>query len=219
MDDVYWVSGSVRMAPGMRLNRVMVVVRSGEELALISSVRLSERGEAELERLGKVRHIIRIGLHAMDDAYNVKRFDAQYWTLPSMPVPEGIDRQILAPDSLPIPDASLFIFEETTDEESALLINRGGGILVTCDSVQNWPDSAGCSLLAKGAAKMMGFTARPAQIGPPWRKRMTPEGGSLRSDFERLAALDFKHLIGAHGAPLRETAKHDLLATVAATFD
>ncbi len=66
--------------------------------------------------------------------------------------------------------------------------------------------------------RAMGFTSRRAQIGPPWRKGMTPQGGSLKGDFERLASLDFKHLIGAHGGPLRDTAKSDLKATVAATF-
>jgi hypothetical protein len=136
-----------------------------------------------------------------------------------MSVPQGVSqRHILADDALPISDAALFTFRDTSNEEAALLIQRGDGILITCNSVQNWPNSAGCSLLAKAAAKLMGFTVRPAQIGPPWRKRMTPEGGSLRTDFERLAALDFKHLVGAHGSPLLETAKRDLVATVTATF-
>lgn len=208
------------MGPGMSLNRIMVVVRSGEELTLISSVRLSAEGEAELERLGKVRHVVRIGVHGMDDAYTVQRFGARYWTLASMPVPQGIeDHQVLAAESLPVPDASLFSFENTVDEEAALLVHRAGGILVTCDSVQNWPGTEGCSLLAKAAAKVMGFTARRAQIGPPWRKRMTPEGGSLRTDFERMAALEFAHLVGAHGAPLIDTANQDLRATITATFE
>jgi hypothetical protein len=64
----------------------------------------------------------------------------------------------------------------------------------------------------------MGFLKRPAQIGPPWLKMMTPENGTLRSDFERLASLNFAHLVGAHGAPLMNTAKQDLAATIEATF-
>ncbi len=47
---------------------------------------------------------------------------------------------------------------------------------------------------------------------------MTPPGGSLKADFERLAKLDFAHLIAAHGGPLRDTAREDLQATIEATF-
>ncbi len=98
------------------------------------------------------------------------------------------------------------------------MVRRAGGILITCDAVQNWPDTRGCSAIAKVATRLMGFTKRPAQIGPPWRKGMTPPGESLREDFERLAALEFRHLIGGHGAPLRDTAKADFGRTVVATF-
>ena len=50
--------------------------------------------------------------------------------------------------------------------------------MITCDSVQNWPDTRGCSLPAKLVTRAMGFTRRPAQIGGPWRKFMTPKGGT-----------------------------------------
>ncbi|MCA9600258.1 MAG: hypothetical protein KC776_43440 [Myxococcales bacterium] len=208
------------MGPGVRIPRLMVIVRSGSDLTLISSLRLSSQGEAELERLGTVKHVVKIGYaHGMDDAYNLQRFGAQYWALPGGarakdPKPE----QELTPDHLPFDDAELFVFEQTLQKEAALLVKRAGGILITCDAVQNWPSTEGCSLMAKPITHLMGFTARPAQIGPPWRKGMTPPGGSLRADFERLAALDFKHLIGGHGAPLRDTAKADLQKTVEATF-
>ncbi|MBK7584387.1 MAG: hypothetical protein IPI67_29800 [Myxococcales bacterium] len=219
-DGVFWVQGSVRMGPGVRIPRNMVVVRAGEDLTLISAVRLSAAGEAELERLGKVRHVVKIGaFHGMDDAHSVERFKASYFALPggtreSEPKP---DRE-LSPTSLPFDDAELFCFEQTKKKEAALLVKRDGGILITCDAVQNWPDTSGCSPMAKVVTRLFGFTKRPAQIGPPWRKGMTPEGGSLRGDFERLAALEFRHLIGGHGAPLRDTARTDLAATVRATF-
>ena len=220
VDDVFWVQGSVNLALGMRLSRNMVIVRSGEELVLISPVRLSAAGEAELERLGKVSHVVKIGLfHGMDDAYYLERFGATYWTLPGGARPEDPtpDKE-LREGSLPIPDAELFEFFDTQDKEGALLVARGGGILITCDAVQNWRDTKGCSLPAKLAARLIGFLRRPAQIGPPWLKKMTPAGGSLKSDFERLTQLEFTHMIGAHGHPLKDTAREDLKATVEATF-
>ena len=63
----------------------------------------------------------------------------------------------------------------------------------------------------------MGFK-HPAQIGPPWRKMMTPEGGSLKPDFDRLVQLPFKHLIGAHGGLASDNANELLRATIARTF-
>jgi len=219
-DDVFWVRGSVRMGPGVRVPRNMVILRSGGELTLISAVRLSPDGEKELERLGKVRHVVKIGaFHGMDDAYCVERFAAEYWALPDAtrrrePKPT---RQ-LGPSSLPAAGMQLFSFEHTVKKEGALLLERDGGILLTCDAIQHWPDTEGCSPMAKLVTHVLGFTKRPATIGPPWRKAMTPDGGSLREDFERLAALEFRHLLGGHGAPIRDTAKQDVAASVRATF-
>jgi hypothetical protein len=40
-----------------------------------------------------------------------------------------------------------------------------------------------------------------------WVKMMTPEGGSLESEFRRLLELDFDQLLSAHGS-LLETGAH-----------
>lgn len=220
-DGVFWVRGSIRMGPGLRIPRNMVIVKSGDELAVISAVRLSEEGEAALAKLGTVRHVIKIGaVHGIDDPYYVARHGAAYWSIPgaARPNQDPAPDRALTPDSLPIADAELFTFDDAIRKEGALVIQRSGGILITCDSVQHWPDTDGCSLPGKLIARAIGFTRRPAQIGPPWRKRSTPKGGSLRGDFERLATLEFKHLIGGHGAPLLDTARTDLAATIAATY-
>ena len=220
-DDVFWVQGTMRMAPGLRISRNMVIIRSGEELTLVTAVRLSEKGERELEALGKVTNVVKIGAaHDYDDPYCVWRFGARYWALPHAAKPDGPtpDAELSASNS-PVTDCAVFQFAGTKRPEAALLIQRGGGILVTCDAVQNWPNTNRCSLPAKLVCKIFGFTSRPAQIGPPWRKVMTPRGGSLRGEFERLAALEFTDLIGGHGAPLRGTAKAALQATIAATYD
>lgn len=219
-DGVFWVRGSTIMGPGLRITRNMTVVRDGDTLTVLSAVRLSSDGEAELDRLGKVRHVVKLGrFHGMDDAYYLDRYGASYWALPDGAREEDpTPTETLAADHLPIGDAELFEFRGTKAPEAALLVKRAGGILVTCDAVQHWPDAAGCSLPAKLVTHLLGFRKRPAQIGPPWRKRMTPEGGSLREDFERLAALPFAHLIGGHGGLLRDDAKQALQATVEATF-
>ena len=70
------------------------------------------------------------------------------------------------------------------------------------------------SPLAKVATRLIGFQ-KPAQIGPPWRKKRTPPGGTLRGDFDRLAALPFRCLIGGHGGLLEVDAQAQVRATIA----
>jgi hypothetical protein len=217
-DDLFLVTGSVVMAPLVRIPRNMVVVRTGRELTLINAVRLREDALGSLEALGTIAHVVKIGMHGMDDAFYVRRYGARQWGLPGMKHPHGGERtDELAPDHLPSPDLELFTFEHTKSPEAALLYRGNGGVLLTCDSVQNWVDTAGCSLPAKLITHLMGFM-KPAQIGPPWRKAMTPEGGTLRPDFERMLALDFTHLVGAHGAVLRDEAKERLGQTLTRVF-
>jgi hypothetical protein len=64
----------------------------------------------------------------------------------------------------------------------------------------------------------MGFGGE-ARIGPGWRRVCEPkDGGGFRSDFERLLALPFRHLVPAHGHPLRDTAKDALATRVAEAY-
>ena len=95
-DDVWRVNGSLEMKPTMRLGRNMIVVRNGGELTIINSVRLDSGTEAQLKALGTIAHVVKIGLHGMDDAYYVDTFGAKMWTLPGARVAEGChgDRRV-----------------------------------------------------------------------------------------------------------------------------
>ena len=70
------------------------------------------------------------------------------------------------------------------------------------------------SPLGKVVMYAMGFFT-PCVIGPIWLKNITPPGGSLRADFERVLALDFDHLISAHGTLKLSGAKDALAQNVA----
>ena len=211
--DVFVVRGSVVMMPLVRITRNMVVVRAGDDLTLINSVRLDSAGLQALEELGNVKNVVKIGMHGMDDAFYVQRYGAGLWALPGVEHSnEGKTTDELSDDHVPFDGCRLFRFEHTVRPEAALL-RESEELLITCDSVQNWASTEGCSAVGSAVTKMMGFM-KPAQIGPPWRKKMTPKGGSLKPDFERLAALPFRHLIGGHGDPLRETAKERLEDTI-----
>jgi len=47
---------------------------------------------------------------------------------------------------------------------------------------------------------------------------LTPKGGSLKPDFDRLLKLEFKHLIGAHGRLCGERAHEEVQAEVKRVF-
>src|SRR5690606_12709067 len=116
----------------------------------------------------------------------------------------------------PFPDAAFFIFETATFPEAALFL-KAHKLLITTDSVQYWDDWRYTSLFTKLVLRLMGLRAS-ASVGAPWLKRVTPRRGSLLSDFEKLMALDFEHLVAAHGTLLRDDAKPMLKAVMAATF-
>ncbi|MCB9737183.1 MAG: hypothetical protein H6745_31770 [Deltaproteobacteria bacterium] len=217
--DVFRVRGAVRMAPLVRIPRNMVVVRHGGELTLVNAVRLDPAGEAALDALGKVAHVVKIGTHGMDDPWYVHRYGARLWALPGARLAAGLaaDATLAEGAPLPFPDARLFVFRLTRAPEAALLVERDGGVLLTCDSVQHWTDTVGASPVAKLATHAMGFM-KPAQIGPPWRKAMTPPGGTLRPDFERLAELPFRHLVGGHGGVLRDVARERLRESITRVY-
>lgn len=208
-EDVFWVNGSMRVGPGLRINRNMVVLREGNALTLISPVRLNEAGEAALDALGTVKHVMRIGPgHTYDDRYYVERYGAEFWRHEKAgkdPEPKAT-KALTKGAKLPVKDAALFAFEETKIPEFAVLLRRDGGLLITCDSLQNWVDWHNCSLPARIIVPLLGIKLN-FQIGPIWKKVMTREGGSLRPDFERLLELEFDHLIAAHGALCRGGAK------------
>lgn len=214
--DVFFVTGSFQFGPAFRVTRNMVIVRQGDELTLVNSVRLSPEGEQRLAELGTVRHVVRIGaFHGLDDPYTKSRFDAKLWAPPGMrhKGPVTTDHELKPGDS-PLEGATVFAFERVRRPEAAIVIDREGGILLTCDSYQNWTTFAGCSLVARIVAPLAGFG--PTLIGKPWTKAMGPD---VRADFDRLVELPFRHLLSGHGTPLRDTAREGLRKAIAHRFE
>src|SRR3954468_11471301 len=81
--DVFVVRSSFRAGAGVTFDRNMTIVRQGGELVVINSARLTEAGEAELGKLGKVTHVVRAAaFHGADDPYFVERFGATLWGAP-----------------------------------------------------------------------------------------------------------------------------------------
>jgi len=218
--DVFFVTGTSRPQIGgvnWQYSRNMVVVRERDELTLLNSVRLDEQGLARLEALGRVSHVVKLGaFHGMDDRFYCQKYGAKQWAPSGMLHDDGhvVDEQLLPGGSTPFAGLQLFSFATSKHPESALLIESHGGILVSCDSLQNWVETdAFFDQETALRMKAVGFIA-PANIGPGWRMACAPEA----SDFAAVRALTFRHLLPAHGRPIRDTAHFQLSATFEREF-
>ena len=204
--DVFFVRGSLTVKTPLpfSFSRSMTIVRSGESLTLINTMRLSDTGLAELDKLGKVENVIRLaGFHGRDDPFYAHRYGATVWIVPGMSYHRGFkpkgpsyftNHRDLLPDQLVIPNAHLHVFD-VTPPEGALLLKRDGGILIVGDSLQNWATvDEYFNFIGKVMMKRMGFI-RPCNVGPGWVRETQPTTEQLRS----ILKLDFDHVLPAHG--------------------
>ena len=191
----------------------MVIVREGKDLTLINTMRLNEKGLQSLENLGKVRHVVRIGaFHDRNDPFYLDRYNAKLWAVKGMTHKNNrrADFEFSPTGPIPFPSASVFIFETTSYPESIIHIAREGGILVACDSIKNWTKVDSYFSEKTGREFMAQGLIAPANIDSVWLGAMKPNP----SDFMRLKKLTFKHLLSAHGAPMMNTAREQLMPTL-----
>ncbi|MES2217111.1 MAG: hypothetical protein V4501_01735 [Pseudomonadota bacterium] len=186
-------------------SRNMIMLRDGDQLSLINTVRLTDAGLAALDALGKVSNVIRIGaFHGRDDAFYLERYDAKLWALAGMQHENNrVADFLLQPnDKMPWPNSSIFIFETSAFPEGILHIADEGGILITCDSIKNWvkPDRFFSTETAKLYEEQGLFGV--ASIAKVWLEACQVKP----ADFDRLKFLKFNHLLSAHGAPLMDIA-------------
>jgi hypothetical protein len=218
--DVFMVRGSMRMNALMRISRNMAIVRHAGGLSLVNPIRLSADAERQLRNLGDVKRILRLGpLHGLDDPYYVDQFRAEFWApgeSKAYPEPKA-DQLLTSAAELPFPDAKLFCIEASVQPEVMLLLRKAGGLLLTCDAIQHYGDYRHNTLLARLVMPFIGFP-RTTIVGPIWLKLMTPEGGSLESEFRRLLTLEFDSLLSAHGSLLRGGAHAGVASAVERVF-
>ncbi len=206
--DVFFVVGQSKFEfqdNKFQFSRSMTVIRDGDRLTLVNSMRLNDQGLASLDRLGKVENIVRVAAnHGRDDAFYSDRYAAPVWALEGAPQDRPVKSAatLTAGNAGPIKDATVVVYETIAAPEAVLCVHRNGGILVSGDSLQNvtganeFFDAATTEAFKKG-----GFFKR-GNIGPAWRARLEPDV----SDFERILGLAFKHLLPAHGDPLLDEA-------------
>lgn len=208
LPDIFFVTGTVSM-PGpmpIRFSRNMVVVREGERLVLINSVRLDDAGLAALDKLGKVTDVIRLAAnHGLDDPFYQDRYKAKVWAIRGQRYVAGFDTsktetyfeadaEIETSTELPI-DGARVHFINATPTEGLLLLPQHGGVLVAGDALQHWATTdAYFSWMGSVMMKMMGFI-KPHNIGPAWMKQTKPP----RDDMRAILDLPFVNMLPSHG--------------------
>ena len=213
--DIFFVTGTVAL-PGLlplRISRNMTVLRHGSELTLVNSVRLDSSGLEALDKLGKVKNIIRLAaFHGMDDPFYKDRYGATVWSVDA-PYFAGFDSKsdpYFHPDNIvkgdvkiPTKGAEFVNINSAKPNEGLMLLDRDGGILIAGDSLQNWdkPDQ-NFSFLARLMMPRMGFI-KPCNVGPGWRKATKPDASEIKAILD----LGFEHVLPAHGAPVIGDAK------------
>ena len=215
--NVFFVKGQSKFeAQGnqVQFTRAMTIVRDGEDLTLVNTVRLNEDGLRALDGLGKVKNVVRIGAnHGRDDAFYSDHYNVPVWALAGTQQnrPLKSEATLVAGNEGPIEGASVVVFDSIPASEAVLYLERSGGILISCDSLQNMTgpdeyfDAPSAEIMEKG-----GFF-RAGNIGPAWRARLQPDV----ADFERILTLPFKHLLPSHGDPLLNDAHVVISQTVA----
>lgn len=213
LNELWYVVGTNRVHHAgidLQTSRTMLVIREDSKLTLVNTVRLNDEGLRALDALGTVRDVVRLGaFHGRDDPFYRERYDACLWAIPGSSHGDGRveDRAITEHGELPVSSAAAFVFHSARQPEAALLLERAGGVLVTCDAVQNWASVDRFFSPETGAAFEAAGLIRHAHVPSTWVDACSPDA----SDFERLLGLPFRHLVSAHGMPLLDHA-HELLA-------
>ncbi len=215
LPDIFFVKGLIRIdvAETHEFSRNMTVIRDGDAVTLVNTIRLDDAGLAALDALGTVQHIVKLGAyHGRDDAYYLDRYDAELWAPEGMTYSRGeaTSRTMRDGEQGPVSDSRSFVFNTPRAPEAILNLSRHGGVLVTCDSFQSasGPDEYFNEVSAE-SKRRLGFFGRPV-IGPGWRKAAEPQ----QPDFERLLNLKFRHMLTGHGEPILEDAYQSMRAAI-----
>ncbi len=216
------IAPDVFVVPGMmeaeffgdtwRFGRNMVILRhtvdDAHHLFLFNSIRLDDEGLAQLESLGEVKGVVRLGsMHGRDDAFYVDRYRATMWAPPGME-PKGearADRVLDGTGEGPLGGPQdIFLFETTTFPECIFFhtLSDGRTLAISSDALQNWsrPDPYTDPATATRMREMGFYT--PANVGVAWLQGAQPRP----EDFRRLLQRHFHMALCGHGEPLLEDA-------------
>lgn len=212
-DNIWFIQGQVKLPMKIpaKISRSMTVYKDPQsgEISLINSMRLSKEELDELQKLGPITNVIRLGgFHGRDDLFYKKEFNARVFAIQgqtysrTMSIPASVDDGYMKPDvwvahssHIPITNCNLKVFSSSNPPEAALLIPEHGGILVTADSLQNTPRPNQFVNWPMYLMMEIYDYWTPHSVGPEWVKHAKPRAGDIRSVME----YDFDHVLPGHG--------------------
>lgn len=202
VDGVYAVRGGFPMGPAMTISRTMTVLQASDGLVVLNAVRLSDAGQAELDAIGKIKHLVKLSdSHGLDEPFYAHRYAPEIWASADAKLGTIKATRVLGPDG-PVAGGVVVNYPGTRGwREVAYWVPAGGGTLVTCDAVQNCADTEGTTFVGRVMTSLMGF--KGGVIVPPmWRRFQKVSGAQVRETVGGLAGLSFANLVTGHGPPL-----------------
>jgi len=210
LPEIFVVTGTIKL-PGapVKFSRNMTVIRRGDRLVIVNSVRLDERGLAALDKLGKVTDVIRIAAnHGSDDPFYAEHYGAKVWVVKGQRYTAGFDTNAkttyftphheLDAATAPPLDGAKLVTIDSLPPEGLLLLPDHGGTLISGDCLQNWGTlDPYCNVPARIMMPLLGFK-KPYNVGPAWLKQGKPPKIQLRE----LLDLPFANVMPAHGTPV-----------------
>lgn len=239
-DDVFFVRGRMSSTPARPLfermflhySRTMTIVRgaAGHDVALhqvtlINTMRLGAEGLSQLEALGEISDVVRLGsFHGVDDAFYLRRYpQARYWHVSNMCPAANVASvpRVLSSD-LPLPGVQVHVFRNVNFPEAVLVLpptEKRSGVAITTDSVQNHSSvfDKDNSWMVSCGIWWLGLVGK-ARLGPYWMDQQVPRGQKvavLRPQYEELLEnYDWDMLVPGHGWPMAKDAKNAVRGSV-----
>jgi hypothetical protein len=216
VDGVYRVRGCFQIGPLMRISRTMTIIQQADGLVIVNAIRLSAEGEAELARLGPVKHLVKLSdSHAIDEPYYLDRYRPKVWAMPGAKL-SGITTTHRLGDATPVEGAIVLELPGAVGWlEVALWLPQGNGTLVTCDVVQNHVDAEGTSALGRIMSLVLGFKGG-VKVPAMWRRYQKLSGPAVARALAPVTERSFENLITGHGPELVGGADARVRAAVSA---
>ncbi len=214
VDDIFVVYGTnivVHDGTSIEASRTMSIIRQNQELTLVNSIRLNDATLKKLEKLGRIKNVVRLGaFHGRDDAFYQTTYGAKLWAYPEMEFSRGEIVDYNLDKEAPFAFSKVISFKSTKFKEALLLIEKSGGILISCDTIKNWQEKDPYFSDETFAMMKSSDSVGPAKIDATWLNAMQPS----KEEIKALGDLNFSILITAHGPPLVNRAKESLAASI-----
>jgi hypothetical protein len=209
-DNLYTVTGRVRMPLGETTRHMTVVVLSGGRLAIYSAIAVDAAELARIEALGTPTYlIVPSGIHRLDVKAWKDRFPQLVVIAPRGALHDvtQVVRVDTTDTALGDPRVRLEPVPGTDERELSMAVDTGTGTtLVVNDLIFNLPVIPG---IAGALMRLLGFGPGAPSMPKLVMKKLVRDKNAVRAQLREWASIgELDRLLVAHGAPIerpRET--------------